>query len=75
MPRKKIDLHRLPLWLQYLIAILVAGTMFGLVYALKGSEPASPWIITYLTDRSGVTALGLVILFSLIWLVHRLTRR
>ena len=73
-PRKKVDLTRLPLWLQYLTAILLAVLVFGLVYLQKGNQPMPDWIKVYVIEKPGVTALILLALFAFIWLVRRLTR-
>ncbi len=74
MPRKKVDLTKLPSWQQYLIATIVVGLVVGLVYVLKGKQPIPPWIQTYLTEKADVTAVVLVALFIFVWLVRRLTR-
>ena len=74
MPRKKVDLTRLPAWQQYLIAILVVGLVVGVVYVLKGNQPTPPWIETYLTKKKHVTAIALAVLLMIVWLVRRLTR-
>ena len=74
MPRKKVDMSKLPLWLQYLIAIVVAGFVFGLVYILEGDQASPSWIETYLTEQAHVTAARLLLLLIFILLVRKFTR-
>ena len=74
MSRKKVDLTKLPPWQQYLIAVLVAGLVFGLVYLLKGNQPQPAWIESLLIEKPAITALALVVLLVFIWLVRRITR-
>ena len=74
MPRKKIDLKELPLYLRYLIAITVTALIVGLVYLEKNVQPAPYWIQEYVIEKPDVTAVVLVVLFAFVWVVRWLFR-
>lgn len=48
MSRKKIDLTRLPIWLQYLISITIVGIVVVLAYLIGKDKPIPIWIEAYL---------------------------
>lgn len=72
--RAHVDLHRLPLWLQYVIAIAVAAAVMWLAWTLRATSPGPAWIREFLVP-AWVT-IGLLVLAGLAvrWLVRRLRR-
>ena len=71
MPRKKVDLRTLPLWLQYLIALVVVGAVVGLALVVGRDRPIPFWIKDYLTPMLGVAAI-LVFTYKLaVWLKRK----
>jgi heme/copper-type cytochrome/quinol oxidase subunit 2 len=42
--RRVIDLHSLPMWVQYLIAIVVAGLVAFMAWHIARSRPAPGWL-------------------------------
>lgn len=48
MSRKKIDLTRLPMWLQYLISLSVVAIVAMFAYLISKDKPIPTWIEVYL---------------------------
>ncbi|MGC1375908.1 MAG: hypothetical protein WA821_06795 [Anaerolineales bacterium] len=67
MSRKKIDLHKLPVWLQYTIAIVTAAVVMFIAWNVGQSQPAPAWIAALIPFLQwvGVAVLFFVILRAL----------
>jgi hypothetical protein len=74
LPRRRVDLHRLPVRLQYLIAIVVAAAVMWLAWSLRATQPGPAWMKTVVLPIW--TDVGLAVLcFLAIRLVVRLLIR
>ena len=64
-PRRRVDLHKLPVWLQYAIALLTAAVLAVVALAAAGGDDGPEWIGSIAAPALGVVALlvaaGLVI--------------
>ena len=69
--RRRIDLHRLPTWLQYGMALLTVAVVGGLALASSGEDEGPAW----LTDTAPPILGVLAIVVALGMLVARLRRR
>lgn len=70
MPDEPIDLRRLPVWLQYLIALSVVALVGGAAWLVGRDRPVPLWITHYL-----VPALGAIYLLLLVARLVRWARR
>jgi len=61
--RIKIDLHKLPVWLQYTIAIVVAAVVMLIAWIVAQSQPGPAWIAALIPIWQWV---GVGLLFFLI---------
>jgi len=70
-PGDRIDLRRLPAWLQYTIALAVVAVVAGLAWLVGRDDPLPDWMTGAL-----IPALGwLYIVLFIIAIVIRLTRK
>lgn len=61
MPDDKIDLRRLPSWLQYLISLSVVALVVGAAWFVGRDEPIPRWISHFLIPGLGVLYIILVV--------------
>jgi len=59
-PRKRVDLKRLPRWLQYAIALAVTAVVVALAWQTGKDRPVPGWIQDYLVPALGW--IGLILL-------------
>jgi hypothetical protein len=72
MSRKRVDLHRLPIWLQYTIALATAALVILAALTVGRNHPGPAWITDYLIPIW--RWVGVAVLFSLIlsWVAKKL---
>ena len=66
--RKKIDLQKLPTWLQYTIAIIVINAIVIPGYIVGRDQAVPDWIENYLIPGLGWLGLVLILLVVIDWL-------
>ena len=71
MTRIRVDLHRLPQWLQYAIAIVVSALVMWLAWRVGRNRPDPPWLgpFMYIWLRVGTF---LLVFFIVKWLVNKI---
>jgi hypothetical protein len=68
--RKRIDLHRLPQWAQYAIALTVAALVMFLGWRAGRNRPAPGWIGPFVGVWTWIGP-ALLAFFLVKWLVQR----
>ena len=71
MTEKKIDLHRLPPWLQYLIAIVLVAIVAAAGWYFGRDRPVPHWIEHYLIPGLAWFGLLLIVLAVADWIRRR----
>lgn len=71
--RKKIDLQKLPTWLQYTIAIIVINAIVIAGYLVGRDKPMPYWIENYLIPGLGWLGLVLILLIVIDWMKNILS--
>ena len=56
-PRRRVALHKLPVWLQYAIALLTAAVVAIVALAAAGGDEGPDWIGAIAAPALGVLAL------------------
>jgi hypothetical protein len=72
--RIKIDLRVLPIWLQYLIASVVAGVVMFIAWQVGRDEPQPEWLIRYIYPLWRYGGPALLLIFILIWAGKKLQK-
>jgi hypothetical protein len=62
MPQRKINLNHLPLWQQYLIALIVVSIVVAAALYFGSDDPVPSWINNCLIPGLGWAGLVLIIL-------------
>jgi len=73
-PRKKVNLAALPLWSQYVIALVVTGAVTFLAWRIGHSRPTPAWL-GVLQPVWMILGPVLIVFFVVRWLVRRLLGR
>ena len=71
MSRNKLDLNRLPRWLQYLIAVVLVVVVGGAGWYVGRDRPTPYWIQHYLIPGLGWLGLLLIVLAVADWIRRR----
>lgn len=70
-PERRVDLHKLPVALQYVIALATVAVVVALVFAFGDRDPGPSWLTDTLPPILG--AVGLVIVA--VYVIMRARRR
>ena len=71
MTGERVDLNRLPAWLQYLIALSVVAVVVGAAWAVGRDDPVPGWITHYLIPALGWLYIVLVVYVLLFRLLRQ----
>jgi hypothetical protein len=71
MERERIDLRRLPVWLQYLIALTVVAVVSIAAWLVGRNRPIPNWITHYLIPILGWSY---IVLFTFV-MINRFTKK
>jgi hypothetical protein len=71
-PYRRVDLHKLPVWIQYVIALVTVAVVVGLALAFSGGEDETP---SWLTDTLPPVLGALAIVVGAGLLISRARRR
>jgi uncharacterized membrane protein len=71
MSRKRIDLKKLPVWMQYLISLTVVAVIVAAAWLVGRDQPVPAWIMNVLIPVLGV----LYLILLTIVIVRRLRRK
>ena len=71
-PYRRVDLHKLPVWIQYVIALVTVAVVVGLALAFSGGEHETP---SWLTDTLPPILGALAIVVGAGLLISRARRR
>ena len=61
MERKRMDLDRLPTWLQYIVALAVTAVVVIAAWLVGRDNPVPAWIDNYLIPGLGWVGLCLIV--------------
>lgn len=75
MPRIRVDLKRLPRWVQYLIALAVTAFVVILAWHVGKDRPTPHWITAYLVPALGWIGLVLLVTGGIARLLERRRRQ
>jgi len=71
LERRRIDLKRLPRWLQYVIALTVTAVVVALAWHVGKDRPVPHWIQAYLVPALGWVGLILLVTGVLAWVLKK----
>ncbi|OUL31317.1 hypothetical protein BV372_20360 [Nostoc sp. T09] len=71
--RKKVDLKTLPVFLQYVIALLVSTIVFALAWYVGKDKPIPDWIQNYIMPNLGWIGIVLLSYFFGRWLINKVS--
>ncbi len=75
-PYRRVDLHKLPVWIQYVIALVTVAVVVGLALAFSGEDETPSWLTDTLPPILGALAIvvGAGLLISRARRRHRASR-
>lgn len=75
MSKDKVNLHALPAWLKYAVALVVIALVVGAAWLVGGDRPTPGWITNRLIPVLGWVYLALCVYLIVYYVARRIRKR